>query len=86
MRALRSADILRPNAGWRRTSIAVIATTATTASMINNVFIALRILSLNQVFEFDVGMAVLTFLACLLAVRANGLLWAYMHASEADGT
>ena len=30
-------------------------------------------------------MAVLTFLACLLAVRANGLLWAYMHTSEAHG-
>ena len=53
--------------------------------MINNVFITLGILSLNQVFEFDVGMAVLTLFKCLTTVDADGLLWAHMHASEAHG-
>ena len=43
-------------------------------------------LSLNQVFEFDVRMAVLTLFKCLTTVDADGLLWADMDTAEADGT
>ena len=42
-------------------------------------------LSLNQVFEFDVGMAVLTLLESLATVRANSLLRTDVHTSEARG-
>ena len=42
-------------------------------------------LSLYQVFEFDIGMAVLTLLESLTTVRANSLLRTDVHTSEARG-
>ena len=43
-------------------------------------------LSEQQVFQFDLRMTVLTILACLLTVRADGLLRTCMNARETHGT
>ena len=43
-------------------------------------------LSEQQVFQFDLRMTVLTILACLLTVRADGLLRTSMNARETHGT
>ena len=43
-------------------------------------------LSPYQVFQFDVGMAVLTLLESLATIDADSLMRANMYAREADGT
>jgi hypothetical protein len=44
------------------------------------------ILSQQQVFQFDLRMAVLTFFARFLTVRTDGLLRTSMNARETHGT